>query len=54
MGALLEVNNPAGVILWKDAKVAQIVFEEMKGAVEGYSGVYQGSTSSSGQHGAAR
>ncbi|KJX92076.1 deoxyuridine 5'-triphosphate nucleotidohydrolase like protein [Zymoseptoria brevis] len=41
MGALLEVKNPAGVIL----------FEEMKGAVEGYKGVYQGSTSSAGQSG---
>ncbi|SMQ52530.1 unnamed protein product [Zymoseptoria tritici ST99CH_3D7] len=51
MGALLEVKNPAGVNLFKDAKLAQIVFEEMKGAVEGYKGVYQGSTRSAGQGG---
>jgi dUTP pyrophosphatase len=54
MGALLEVKNPAGVILWKDAKVTQIVFEEMKEAVKGYKGVYQGSTNSSGRHGMAK
>jgi dUTP pyrophosphatase len=28
MGALMEVKNPNGVILYKNAKLAQIVFEE--------------------------
>lgn len=51
MGALMEVKNPNGVILYKDAKIAQIVFEEMTEPVEGYSGVYQSSTSSAGRDG---
>lgn len=54
MGALLEVKNPHGVTLYKDAKLAQIVFEQMEGMVEGYSGVYQASTSSIGVDGAVR
>lgn len=29
MGALMEVKNPRGVVLYKDAKLAQIVFEEL-------------------------
>ncbi|KFZ04921.1 hypothetical protein V501_08837 [Pseudogymnoascus sp. VKM F-4519 (FW-2642)] len=45
MGALMEVKNPNGVVLYKDAKLAQIVFEEMGETVEGYSGIYQSSTS---------
>ncbi|KAF3001573.1 hypothetical protein E8E14_001090 [Neopestalotiopsis sp. 37M] len=51
MGALLEVQNPHGVILHKDAKLAQIIFEEMGATVEGYKGVYQSSTSSVGRDG---
>jgi dUTP pyrophosphatase len=51
MGALMEVKNPHGVILYKDSKLAQIVFEEMTENVEGYSGVYQSSTSSAGRDG---
>jgi dUTP pyrophosphatase len=51
MGALMEVKNPSGVVLHKDAKLAQIVFEEMGETVEGYSGVYQSSTSSVGRDG---
>ena len=51
MGALMEVKNPHGVVLHKDAKLAQIVFEEMKESVEGYKGVYQFSTNSVGQNG---
>lgn len=54
MGALMHVKNPHGVVLYRGAKVAQIVFEEMKGEVEGYRGVYQDSTSSAGQDGAER
>ena len=54
MGALLEVKNPHGVVLYRDAKLAQIVFEQMEGMVEGYSGVYQASTSSIGVDGAAK
>lgn len=51
MGALMEVKNPHGVILYKDAKLAQIVFEEMTQSVDGYKGVYQSSTSSAGRDG---
>ncbi|KAJ5771145.1 uncharacterized protein N7511_003196 [Penicillium nucicola] len=45
MGALLEVKNPYGVILYQNAKLAQIVFEELGDTVEGYSGIYQSSAS---------
>jgi dUTP pyrophosphatase len=46
MGALMEVKNPNGVIFHQNAKLAQIVFEEMGETVEGYNGIYQFSTSS--------
>lgn len=52
MGALLEVKNPSGVILYKDAKLAQLVLEQMEQEVEGYNGVYQSSNSSVGVDGA--
>ena len=51
MGALMEVKNPNGLVLYENAKLAQIVFEEMTGEVEGYKGVYQASTSSAGLNG---
>ncbi|PYH77220.1 dUTPase-like protein [Aspergillus uvarum CBS 121591] len=51
MGALLEVKNPHGVVLYRDAKLAQIVFEELGETVEGYQGIYQSSTSSVGRNG---
>ncbi|KAG4437999.1 hypothetical protein IFR05_006500 [Cadophora sp. M221] len=51
MGALMEVKNPHGVVLYENAKLAQIVFEEMGEEVEGYRGVYQASTSSVGRDG---
>jgi dUTP pyrophosphatase len=54
MGAMLQVHNSMGVVLWKDAKLAQIVFEEMEGTVDGYQGVYQGSASSVGRNGGAK
>ncbi|PYI02636.1 putative dUTPase [Aspergillus sclerotiicarbonarius CBS 121057] len=54
LGALLEVKNPHGVVLYPDAKLAQIVFEELGETVEGYSGIYQGSRSSVGRDGAGR
>ncbi|CAK1363361.1 putative deoxyuridine 5'-triphosphate nucleotidohydrolase [Cercospora beticola] len=42
LGALLQVLNPHGITLHENARLAQIVFHEMKGEVEeGYSGVYQ-------------
>jgi dUTP pyrophosphatase len=51
MGALMEVKNPNGVVLHEDAKLAQIVFEQMRETVEGYRGIYQSSTSSVGRNG---
>jgi dUTP pyrophosphatase len=54
MGALLEVKNPHGVVLYRGSKLAQIVFEELGGVVEGYKGVYQASTSSVGQDGVGK
>jgi len=41
IGALLQVVNPFGLTMYKNAKLAQFVFHELKDKVEGYSGVYQ-------------
>ncbi|KAJ5149220.1 hypothetical protein N7448_000798 [Penicillium atrosanguineum] len=51
MGALMDVRNPLGVVLYKDAKLAQIVFEELGEMVDGYKGVYQGAGCSVGRDG---
>ncbi|KAG2415072.1 hypothetical protein HFD88_006263 [Aspergillus terreus] len=51
LGALIEVKNPHGVVLHRNAKLAQIVFEELGEAVEGYNGIYQSSTRSDGRDG---
>ncbi|GAQ43810.1 dUTPase [Aspergillus niger] len=51
LGALMEVKNPHGVVLYRDAKLAQIVFEELSEEVEGYNGIYQASTCSVGRDG---
>ncbi|KAJ6004743.1 dUTPase-like protein [Penicillium herquei] len=51
MGALLEVKNPNGIIFYRDAKLAQIVFEELAETVEGYNGIYQSSMTSAGRDG---
>ena|ERR1700761_1406021 len=42
MGALLQVSNPFGLRLYKNARLAQIVFHEISEPVEGYKGDYQG------------
>ena len=49
LGALMEVKNPHAVVLRHNAKLAQIVFEELGETAVGYSGVYQSSTSSVGR-----
>ncbi|GAB1210348.1 hypothetical protein APSETT445_009139 [Aspergillus pseudonomiae] len=54
MGALLEVKSPHGVVLYRNAKLAQIVFHELGETVEGYNGIYQSSTSSVGRDGTER
>ncbi|KAL4758628.1 putative dUTPase [Aspergillus foveolatus] len=51
LGALMEVKNPHGIVLFRDAKLAQIVFEELRETVEGYNGIYQASTASNGRDG---
>ncbi|EEQ28217.1 putative dUTP diphosphatase [Microsporum canis] len=43
VGALLQVMNPAGLRLYKNARLAQFVFHQMSEPVDGYDGVYQGS-----------
>ncbi|KAI4133778.1 MAG: hypothetical protein LQ341_006134 [Variospora aurantia] len=45
VGAMLQVVNPHGLLLFKDARLAQMIFHQMSERVEGYSGVYQGSGS---------
>jgi len=45
VGAMLQVVNPHGLLLFRNARLAQIVFHEMREPVEGYSGKYQGSRS---------
>jgi len=42
LGSMLQVVNPHGIRLWKDARVAQMVVRLMTEEVVGYSGVYQG------------
>jgi dUTP pyrophosphatase len=51
MGALMEVTNPHGLVLYQNAKLAQLVIEELNITVDGYSGIYQSSTSSNGLDG---
>lgn len=41
IGAMLSVENPSGLRLHKDARLAQMVFHEMTEPTEGYSGRYQ-------------
>ncbi|CAI7624869.1 unnamed protein product [Penicillium pancosmium] len=48
MGALMEVKNPHGLVLYQNAKLAQLVIEELNTTVDGYSGIYQSSTNSNG------
>lgn len=42
VGAMLQVVNPQGLRLMRNAKLAQMVFHQMSESVEGHSGVYQG------------
>jgi len=45
LGGMLQVKNPFGIRLWKNARVAQLVVRLMTEEVVGYSGVYQGAES---------
>lgn len=44
VGCMLQVVNPHGLRLWRDARLAQMVFHQMVEPTEGYSGTYQGSS----------
>lgn len=42
IGGKLTVGTAAGIRLYKDARLAQMVFYELTEPTEGYSGQYQG------------
>ncbi|KAF2665614.1 deoxyuridine 5'-triphosphate nucleotidohydrolase [Microthyrium microscopicum] len=42
LGALLQVINPYGLRLWRDARLGQMVVHEMAEKTDGYQGMYQG------------
>jgi len=50
LGALLDVRNPAGIVLHKDAKLGQMVLHKMQEEVAGYRGSYQNRNSVGGTH----
>ena len=43
VGGMLQVVNPHGLRLCRDARLAQLVFYQLTEKVEGYRGAYQGS-----------
>lgn len=45
VSAMLQVMNPHGLLLFRDARLAQMAFHQMSEPVDGYSEVYQGSES---------
>jgi dUTP pyrophosphatase len=51
LGALLSVENPHGVELHQNAKLAQMVVSTLQEEVEGYRGIYQSSENSAGLNG---
>lgn len=51
LGALLDVRNPEGIILHKNAKLGQMTLHRLEEKVEGYQGIYQGSSSTLGKDG---
>jgi len=53
LGALLDIKNPAGLVLHRNARLGQIVLHRLEEKVEGYSGVYQFSTNSRGRDGSS-
>ncbi|KAI1172631.1 dUTPase-like protein [Nemania sp. FL0916] len=54
LGALFDVRNPAGVLLYRHAKLAQIVLHRLEMQVKGYDGVYQKSLHALGRNGQGR
>jgi dUTP pyrophosphatase len=51
LGALLDVRNPGGITLYMNAKLGQITLHTLDEKVEGYSGIYQFSSSTLGRDG---
>lgn len=51
LGALLDIKNPAGVVLYKNARLGQIALHRLEEEVAGYSGIYQFSANSRGRDG---
>ncbi|KAK4148522.1 dUTPase-like protein [Chaetomidium leptoderma] len=51
LGAVIDVKNPAGVLLHKGAKLAQMVAHPLQEEVQGYDGIYQASANSIGLDG---
>ncbi|KAG7294024.1 hypothetical protein NEMBOFW57_004085 [Staphylotrichum longicolle] len=51
LGAMLDVRNPEGVVVFRGARLGQIVVHAMEGEVEGYKGVYQGAGGVEGREG---
>ncbi|KAH8655524.1 dUTPase-like protein [Xylariales sp. PMI_506] len=51
LGALLDVKNPNGIVLCKDAKLGQIALHKLEEKVAGYRGIYQFSADSLGRDG---
>jgi dUTP pyrophosphatase len=41
VGCMLQVVNPHGLRLWRNARLAQMAFHQMSEPTEGYSGTYQ-------------
>jgi dUTP pyrophosphatase len=54
MGPLMEVKNSRGLVLYRDAKLAQIGFEESGEVVAVHGGVYQASSSRAGKDGVGK
>ena len=54
LGALLDVRNPHGAILYKNAKLGQIAFHQLEDKVTGYNGIYQFSADTGGRDGQAK
>lgn len=51
LGALLDVRNPAEIVLCKNAKLGHIALHRLEEKVAGYRGIYQFSVSSLGRDG---
>ncbi|KAH8694170.1 dUTPase-like protein [Talaromyces proteolyticus] len=54
LGALLDVRNPTGIVLSRNAKLGQITLHRLEEKVAGYSGIYQFSQSTLGRDGSPR